>query len=153
LNVHSQIGANIDVSRAAAEYFGRGWIFLLTGFLCLVGFVDTTRAAGCHMQDRIVLGSTPSWEKQLVVDLSAEPRVQFPPVLAKSHCQGEVPTIVDFNAGWTTAALVPTTPFDLPDLSDFVSPQSASEPIRHQPLRLDRPPRTTLSRITAQSWA
>jgi hypothetical protein len=144
-NVRSPVGANLDVSRAVPVHSGRRWMFLLWGLLCLLGGTNTSQAAGCHMQDRIVLRSTLSWEKQLAVALNSEPLVQLPPVLAKPPCHGEVPHVVDSDFAWPSAALVQPLRFDPPGLSDFVSFQFPSEPIRPPLLRLDRPPRTTLS--------
>jgi hypothetical protein len=152
-NVHSPVGASVDVSRAIPVHSGRGWKFLLWGLLCLLTGVNTSQAAGCHMQDSIVLRSTLSWEKELVVDLSAEPLVQLPRVLAEPPCQGEVPHLFDCDGARTGAALVRPLRFDLPGLSDFVSFQSPSEPIRRRQSRLDRPPRTTLSRSAVERRA
>jgi hypothetical protein len=149
-NVRSLIGANVDVSRAVPVHSGREWMFLLWGLLCALGGVESSQAAGCHMQDRIVLGSTLSWEKELVVDLSAEPPIQLPPLLAEPPCQGEVPRVVDSAAAWTIAALVHPLRLDPAGLSDFVSFQSPSEPMCPRLLRLDRPPRTTLLRSAVE---
>ena len=66
-----------------------------TGALCLLGWVDTSLAAGCHMQVRTVLGSKSSWENELVFDRSAAPVVQLPPILAKPPCHDQVPHVVD----------------------------------------------------------
>jgi hypothetical protein len=143
-NVPSSIGANVDVSRTDPAHPGRGWMYFLSAVLCLLGGVNTTQAAGCHMQDRIALGSTPTWEKELEIDLSVEPLVQLPPVLAVPPCRGEVPHVVDFESTRTSATLVGGLRFDPPRLSDFNAFQSPSEPIRPRLLRLDRPPRTSL---------
>ena len=124
---------------------GRGWMFLLWALLCLLAGVSSSQAAGCHMQDRIVLRSTPSWEKLLVLDLSTEPLVQLPPVLAEPPCRGEVPQVGDSGGVWSSATLVGQLRFDPPGLSDFNAFQSPSEPIRLRLLRLDRPPRTSLA--------
>jgi hypothetical protein len=152
-NVRSPIGANLGVSRAVPAHSGRRWMFLLWGLLCLQGGANTSQAAGCHMQDRIVLRSTLSWEKQLAVALNSEPLVQLPPVLAKPPCQGEVPHVVDSDFAWPSAAFVQPLRFGPPGLSDFVSFQFPSEPIRTPLLRLDRPPRTTLSRAAVERLA
>jgi hypothetical protein len=149
-NVRSLIGANVDVSRAVPVHSGREWMFLLWGLLCALGGVESSQAAGCHMQDRIVLGSTLSWEKELVVDLSAEPIAQLPPVLAEPRCQGEVPRVVDSDGAWTSAAVLRPLRFEPSGQLDFVSIQSPSEPMQPRLLRLDRPPRTALSRSAVE---
>ena len=149
-NVRSPIGANVDVSRAVPVHPGRIWIFLLWGLLCLLGGVNTSQAAGCHMQDRIVLGAMLSWENELVVDLSAQPFVQLPPVLAMPPCQGEVPRGVDFGSTYTVAALVRPIQIDSSGRSVLIAIQSRSEPIRPPLFRLDRPPRRNPSRAAVE---
>jgi hypothetical protein len=153
INVRSPIGANLDVFRAVPVHTGRGWMFLLWGLLCLLGGVKSSQAAGCHMQDRIMLRSTLSWEKELAVDLSADPLVQLPPVLAEPPCPGEVPHVLDSDGAWTSPALFRPLRSDPPGLSDCVSFQFPSEPIRPWLMRLDRPPRTNLSRAAVERLA
>ena len=145
-NVRSFIGANVDVARAVPVLSGRGWKFLLWVLLCLLGGVKSSQAAGCHMQDLIMLRTTLSWEKELAVDLSAEPFVQLPPVLAEPPCRGDVPHVLDSDGDWTGPALFRPLRLDPPGLSDCVFFQFTSEPNRPWLMRLDRPPRTTLRR-------
>jgi len=138
------------VSRTVPVRSGRRWMFLLWALLCPLVGVSSSQAAGCHMQDRVVLRSTPSWEKLLMFDLSTEPLVQLPPVLAVPPCRGEVPHVVDFESTRTSATLVGGLRFDPPGLLDFNAFQSPSEPIRLRLLRLDRPPRTSRSCAAVQ---
>jgi hypothetical protein len=145
LTVYGPNGAIADVSRAIPLYSDCGCKVLLCGLLCLLGAVNTSQAAGCHIQDRIVLGSTPSWEKELIVDLSPKPVIQLPPVLAEPPCHGEVAHVVDFDGTGTGAALVHSLPFDHHGPSHFVSVQSPSEPVGPRLAPLDRPPRANLS--------
>jgi hypothetical protein len=149
-NVRIPIGANDDVSRTVPVHPGRGWIFLLWAVLCLLSGVKTTQAAGCHIQDRIVLGSTLSWEKELAVDVSAEPLVQLPPVLAVPPCQGEVPQVVQSGSTSTCAALVRPLRFESSGQSDLIPIRSPSEPVRPPLFRLDRPPRSNPSRAAVE---
>ena len=134
------------MARAVPVLSGRGWMFLLWGLLCLLGGVKSSQAAGCHMQDRIMLRSTLSWEKELAVDLSAEPLVQLPPVLAEPPCRGEVPHVLAPDGDWTGPALFRPLRLDPPGLSDCASFQFTSEPMRPRLMRLDRPPRTNQRR-------
>ena len=116
------------MARAVPVLSGRGWKFLLWVLLCLLGGVKSSQAAGCHMQDRIMLRTTLSWEKELAVDLSAEPFVQLPPVLAEPPCRGDVPHVLDSDgdsdsctaSGKTECFLLPA--LLLPGLTVVVSP-------------------------------
>ena len=141
------------MSCAAAENLSRRWTFLLTGALCLLGWVDTSLAAGCHMQVRTVLGSKSSWENELVFDRSAAPLVQLPPILAKPPCHDQVPHVVDSIGARISAAHVSTPRFDRPLQSDLVFVHFLSKPIRPPLVRLDRPPRTTVAHAAGERRA
>src|SRR3954453_14674820 len=82
-----------DVSRSRPMHMIRLGVLVLSGAVGLTGAARPVQAAGCHVQDRPVLGYPLSWERdQEEVRASRASSVrQVPPLLRSAPCQGEVP--------------------------------------------------------------
>jgi hypothetical protein len=118
-------------------------IFVLSASLGLVCGVRPLRAAGCHVPDRPVLGSSLAWEQDADLQPPTVSTSPVPLVLKHPPCSGEVPQLVGSSGAVICAMWQPGVefaPFEpsapLPDAPRLRHRQPLLEPI-------DRPPRLT----------
>ena len=134
-----------DVFRAEPAIFVRGSVLLLAAVICQLGGARTARAAGCHVADRPLLALTPTWERELAINLGSAPPVLAPPVLTHPPCQGEVPRLLEPAGTAAAASWEELVAIDRPARSPLIPagpPCAYCQPLT---LRLDRPPRVTVA--------
>ncbi len=127
--------------RAVFAHLCRGVVVLVVATGGLLWNATESRAAGCHVPYRPVLGGKLSWENKLVSDLNPAAPALAPPVLAHPPCEGESPRLLE-TAGAAPAAVCrqqisPDSPRRSGELTDRSSTHHSQPPA----FRLDRPPR------------
>ena len=115
--------------------------YVIVAAWCLLCNATDSRAAGCHVPDRPVLGGKLSWESNLSRDLNGAAPALAPPVLTHPPCEGESPTLLESAGEAPAADWRPQIDLDSPGRSTPVICRSPAH--RRQPpgIRLDRPPR------------
>ena len=136
-----------DVFRAEPAIFVRGSVLLLAAVICQLGGARTARAAGCHVADRPSLALTPSWERDLAINLGNAPPVLAPPVLTHPPCQGEVPRLLEPAGTAAAANWEVRVAIDRPGRPPLMPAEPLCEYCQPLTLRLDRPPRVTVACI------
>src|SRR5437762_5697683 len=91
---HEENWSDLGVSRSRPMPLNRLGILVSAGILCLWAATRPARAAGCHVPDRPVLGTTLSWEQEGRVELCFPRAALAPPVLSHPPCPGEVPHVL-----------------------------------------------------------
>ena len=132
---------DIPVPRSLRALNCRVWAFGAIAVLLLLSGARSSRAAGCHAQDRPALDYTLSWEKNQKSEPGSRPIAAAPRVLTHPPCGGEIPLASTSSTLPTFAVLV--------DLSVIASPSDRDTPLIRTPtghsqppsVRLDRPPR------------
>ncbi len=134
-----------DVFRGSPQSLSADRSFCWRPSFASSGSARTARAAGCHVADRPLLALTPTWERELAINLGSAPPVLAPPVLTHPPCQGEVPRLLEPAGTAAAASWEELVAIDRPARSPLIPagpPCAYCQPLT---LRLDRPPRVTVA--------
>ena len=127
--------------RAVFAHVFRGVVVLAAMTAGMLWNAAESRAAGCHVADRPVLGGKLSWDSNLSRNLSVAPTAFAPPVLTHPRCEGESPRLLEPVGGPPAVASGQLIKLGSPGRSTEVcccSPDRRSQPLG---TRLYRPPR------------
>jgi hypothetical protein len=119
-------------------------LLLVLAISACIGLVCGGRsacAAGCHVPDRPVLGSSLSWEEDSDLQLKSVLVVSAPPVLTHPPCSGEVPHLAGVSGDAPCAVLQARAEFAINEPSDGLIRPRLRQQQQPPSERLDRPPR------------